>query len=194
MLVGSEVKRLSTAASSATRPVAAPVIRTRLAAGIRVEQPDLTPGLAATLRHAASMPNPLFYERQRVRTSTWNVSRFLHSFDETIDGGLILPRGLIGTVMALAEEAGSRLEITDERSVGTSQQFSFTGTLTSVQQKAADELACHEHGVLVAPGGEVEGKTATLARAWATSQRALRRRSELPHILTMISSISSSPV
>jgi len=118
VLVGSEVKRLGAAVSSATRPVPAPVIRARLGAGMRLEQAELTPGLAATLRHAASMNNPLFYERQRMRASTWNVPRFLHSFDETIDGGLILPRGLIDTVAALAEEAGSDLEVTDERSAG----------------------------------------------------------------------------
>jgi hypothetical protein len=49
-LVGSEVTRLAGARSSATRPVAAPVIRARLGAGIRLEQAELTPGLAATLR------------------------------------------------------------------------------------------------------------------------------------------------
>jgi len=75
-----------------------------------------------------------------MRASTWNLPRFLHSFDETIDGGLILPRGLIGTVASLAEEAGSSLEITDERSAGTQQDFTFTAELTSIQQKAADEL------------------------------------------------------
>ena len=132
MLVGSEVKRLAAAVSSATRPAAVPVIRVRLGAGIRLEQSELTPGLAATLRHAASMRNPLFYERQRMRASTWNVPRFLHSFDETIDGGLILPRGLLATVAALAEEAGSRLEITDERSAGSGQKFTFSGTLTDL--------------------------------------------------------------
>jgi hypothetical protein len=32
---------------------------------------ELTPAFLTTLKHAASMPNPLFYERQRLRISTW---------------------------------------------------------------------------------------------------------------------------
>lgn len=66
----------------------------RLDAGIRLEQAQLTPGLAATLRHAASMHNPEFYERQRMRASTCNIPRFLHCFQETIDGGHHSQRGL----------------------------------------------------------------------------------------------------
>jgi superfamily II DNA or RNA helicase len=157
VLVGSEVKRLAASASTATRPVAAPVIHARFGSGIRLEQAELTPALAAALRHAASMRNPVFYERQRMRASTWNVPRFLYSFDETIDGGLILPRGLASTVTSLAEEAGSRVEITDERSAGTTQDLTFTGTLTGIQRAAVDELARNELGVLVAPPGS--GKT-----------------------------------
>jgi hypothetical protein len=111
VLVGSEVTRLAAARSSATRPAAAPVIHGRLGAGIRLEQSELTPGVAATLRRAASMYNPALYERQRMRASTWNVPRFLHSFDETIDGGLTLPpaklRGSIDvvTLQTLARRA-----------------------------------------------------------------------------------------
>ena len=112
----------------------------RLDAGIRLEQAELTPGLAATLRHAASMHNPEFYERQRMRASTYNIPRFLHSFDETIDGGLILPRGMLGTVTSLAEQAASRVEITDERAVGTPQEFTCNATLTATQREAVAEL------------------------------------------------------
>jgi hypothetical protein len=128
--VATEVTHLVTPSSTQTGPRAAPVLHTRLGAGIRMEQAELTPGLAATLRHAASMHNPLFYERQRMRASTYNIPRFLHSYDETLDGGLILPRGMLGTVTDLAAQAGSRLDITDERTPGTAQKFTFTANLT----------------------------------------------------------------
>ena len=139
--VATEVTRLVTASSTATQPQAAAVLRARLGAGIRVEQAELTPGLAATLRHAASMHNPLFYERQRMRASTYNIPRFLHAYDETLDGGLILPRGMLDTVTELAAQAGSRLNITDERTLGTAQELTITATLTPPQRAAVTELA-----------------------------------------------------
>ena len=106
-----------------------------------MEQAELTLGLAATLRHAASMHNPLFHERQRMRASTWNIPRFLHSYQETLDGGLILPRGMLDTVTSLAAQAGSRLMVSDERATGTGQDFGFTATLTTAQRAAVAELA-----------------------------------------------------
>jgi superfamily II DNA or RNA helicase len=155
--VATEVTRLVTASSTTTQPQAAAVLRARLGAGIRLEQAELTPGLAATLRHAASMHNPLFYERQRMRASTYNIPRFLYAYDETLDGGLILPRGMLDTVTDLAAQAGSRLDITDERTPGTAQELTLTATLTPSQRAAVTELARHDLGVLVAPPGS--GKT-----------------------------------
>ena len=134
-----------------------PVIHARLGAGIRLEQSELTPAFLATLKHAASMKNPLFYERQRLRISTWGLPQFLRSFEETLDGGLILPRGLTGKVTSLVEQAGSRLEITDERDQGTAQELTFTAILTKDQRQAAEALASHDLAVLVAPPGS--GKT-----------------------------------
>jgi len=166
--VATKVTRLVTASSTATQPQAAAVLRARLGAGIRVEQAELTPGLAATLRHAASMHNPLFYERQRMRASTYNIPRFLHAYDETLDGGLILPRGMLDTVTDLAAQAGSRLDITDERTPGTAQELTLTAALTPPQRAAVTELARHDLGVLVAPPGS--GKTVIACAVIAAHQ------------------------
>jgi hypothetical protein len=76
--VAADVTRLNSASSTKTQPPAPPVLSVRLGAGIRLEQAELTPVLAATLRHAASMHNPEFHERQRMRASTYNIPRFLH--------------------------------------------------------------------------------------------------------------------
>ena len=129
----------------------------RLDASITVDGADLSPSLAATLKHAASMPNPIFYERQRLRTSTWNIPRFLRSYDETLDGSLVLPRGLLDRLTDIARQAGSHLKMTDERSPGVPKQFDSNIALEPTQQAAADALAGHDLGVLVAPPGA--GKT-----------------------------------
>jgi hypothetical protein len=120
-----------------------------------VEAGELPPALHATLKHAASVPNPQFYERQRLRMSTWDTPRFLLGYDETLDGGLCPARGLTDTVAALVDQAGSHLEITDGRSAGESREFTFTATLTRPQLDAVKDLREHDLGVLVAPPGAV---------------------------------------
>jgi hypothetical protein len=88
-----------------------------------------------------------------MRAATWNIPRFLHSYDETLDGGLILPRRMLDIVTSLAAQAGSRLDVTDERTPGTQQELTFTAPLTSAQRAAVTDLARHDLGVLVAPPG-----------------------------------------
>ncbi len=103
------------------------------------------------------MHNPQFYEKQRMRASTWDIPRFLQFFDETVDGGLVVPRGMLATVTELAAQAGSKLDLADERAAGAPQGFTCSAVLTGPQQAAVQALAGHDLGVLVAPPGT--GKT-----------------------------------
>ena len=165
---GSEVTRLAAPVSTKIRPEAAAAVRARLGAGIRVELADLTPALAASLRHAASMHNPQFYEKQRMRASTWDIPRFLQFFDETIDGGLVVPRGMLTTVTELAAQAGSTLDLTDDRAAGVAQAFTCSAVLTGLQQAAVQAVTAYELGVLVAPPGT--GKTVMACAVIAAHQ------------------------
>jgi hypothetical protein len=146
-------------AASATKITVSPpaVVRATLGAMITVNGADLPPALLATLKHAASMPNPIFYERQRRRASTWDTLRFLRSYDETLNGDLVLPRGLYDRLGILITQAGSRLQITDQRSSGEPRAFEFTARLEPEQQAGHDAVIGHDLAVLVAPPGA--GKT-----------------------------------
>jgi superfamily II DNA or RNA helicase len=153
---GSQVDRLGRASATRIHPPAPPFIPTRLGAGLALERRVLPAPLLATLKHAASMPNPLFYERERRRLSTYQLPRFLRCYTEDLDD-LVLPRGLRDVVERLVAEAGSRLQLTDVRTDPDRHEFAFTAELSVEQSGAAAALAEHDLGLLVAPPGA--GKT-----------------------------------
>jgi superfamily II DNA or RNA helicase len=160
--VGHTVDRVQRAVATKIDLPVPPVVQIVMGSQIRVLALDLPPALLASLRHAASMSNPLFYDRERRRQSTWDTPRFLRLYDETPDGDLLFPRGMLEQLSGLLDRAGSRLEIvTDTRAGGADAAFSCGAVLTPEQQAACTALAEYDLGVLVAPPGA--GKTVMAA-------------------------------
>ena len=121
--------------------------------------------MISAVKHAASIPNPEFHARQRARRSTWDTPRFLRSYDETVEGDLILPRGLLSLLTTLVESAGSTMRIDDSRITGTDHEFTCATELRPEQAVAVRHLATQDTGVLIAPPGT--GKTVIACAAIA---------------------------
>lgn len=163
--VGHDVRRLQLPTSSKIVPRPAPVVRAAFSARIQLTSADLGTAMISAVKHAASIPNPEFYTRQRARRSTWDTPRFLRSYDETLDGDLILPRGLLPLLTTLVDSAGSTLHFDDSRIEGSPQQFTNSTELRPEQCGALRDIETDNTCVLVAPPGT--GKTVIACAAIA---------------------------
>jgi hypothetical protein len=85
-----------------------------LAVGISVEKSGLPPSLLSSIKHLASLHNPAFYERQKLRLSTHRIPRFIKCYEEDISH-IHLPRGVLTDLAEAVEKAGSKLVIEDRR-------------------------------------------------------------------------------
>jgi len=132
------------------------VVRARLGAELSIERTGLPPAVVAGLKHLGSIANPEFFDKQRMRFSTWDTPRFISAYREDLEW-LHLPRGLTGKVERLFADLGSALEIADDRPEPPPTDFTFRGRLRPQQETAVADLVDHELGVLVAPPGA--GKT-----------------------------------
>lgn len=142
--------------SPAAGPKPPPRIAARAGAMLAIDRIGLPPALLAALKHLASLHNPEFYEKERLRFSTWNTPRFIRCYRETVDQ-LLLPRGLRDKAARIVTDATSHLAVTDTCSLPDPIQIALTATLEPEQQVAARALAEHDLGILVAPPGS--GKT-----------------------------------
>lgn len=137
-------------------PPAPEVARGELGATIAIDRIGLPPWLLARLKHLAAIHNPEFYEKQRLRLSTFRTPRFIRCYEEVLDR-LLLPRGVLPLVESLLTNSGTKLDLTDVRPTPDATELSFAATLTDQQHAAVEALEIHDHGVLVAPPGT--GKT-----------------------------------
>ena len=132
------------------------VIRARLGATLSLERSGLPAVVMAALKHLASIHNPVFYEKQRLRFSTWDTPRFIRCYEEDLEW-IHLPRGLVERVAQLFTEVGSRLDVVDIRPQLTTAGIEFVGELRPHQHDAVEATTPHDRGVIVAPPGS--GKT-----------------------------------
>jgi superfamily II DNA or RNA helicase len=123
---------------------------------LSIDRIGLPPALLAALKHLASLHNPAYYEKERLRLSTWKTPRFLRCYGESLDR-LLLPRGLREAAEAVVAEAGSRLVVREQRRDLPRIAVHLQATLPSGQQDALEAMCRHDLGVLVAPPGA--GKT-----------------------------------
>lgn len=123
---------------------------------LAIERSGIPAPLMSALKHLASLHNPAYYEKERLRFSTWNTPRFLRCYRETLEH-LLLPRGVRGQAEQIVADAGSRLVVTSASGSLSTLDLSLRATLSKQQREAADALIDHPLGVLVAPPGA--GKT-----------------------------------
>lgn len=112
--------------------------------------------LIAALKRLATFANPEFFQKQKMRFSTWNIPKYIFCGD--LEGShLILPSGLIEKVEEICADAGAEFKLNDSRPNHRHFRVSFKGKLKKEQKRAVEEVVEHECGVLVAPPGS--GKT-----------------------------------
>ncbi|TMA83462.1 MAG: restriction endonuclease subunit R [Deltaproteobacteria bacterium] len=131
-------------------------LRCMLGATISLEKTGMPPWMLSQIKHLASFHNPKFYERQKLRLSTFLIPRLVRCYQEDI-AFIHVPRGILQDIRDLAKDAGSELAITDHRVNPERLCFQFRGSLTPSQESAVQKMLDYETGVLVAPPGA--GKT-----------------------------------
>lgn len=131
-------------------------VRAVLAQRLFVEKEGLPSPLLNQIKRLAAFQNPAFYAKQRMRLSTALTPRILACAEE-LQRHLALPRGCVSDLEKLLDQYGVHLAVEDRREDGEPLAVRFDGELTSLQQRAARALLCHDTGVLVTPPGV--GKT-----------------------------------
>ena len=123
---------------------------------LSVKTIDLPSSVLSAFKRTATFANPDFFNKERLRFSTWNIPRFIFC-GEVLPDRLILPRGSLDACLEIAKKAGSSVVIRETRPNFSKLKATFQGELSSEQKKAVAEMTKSEIGVLVAPPGA--GKT-----------------------------------
>lgn len=112
--------------------------------------------VVAKLKKTSSFANPEFYKKQRMRMSTYPLTRFIFS-GEIRASEIILPRGVLDEVIKILTIAGAQVVIKDQRIDRKKTAFEFGGLLENAQSDAVKKMLKSDTGILMASPGS--GKT-----------------------------------
>ena len=107
-----------------------------------------------------SVINNEFYDKQRMRQSTYNISRVLQLFKED-ENFISIPRGCLKDLISIFDFLKIEYEIIDRREEGQEIEVEFCKDLRPEQESALVSIMSEENGVFVAPPGF--GKTVMAA-------------------------------
>ncbi|MBY3433671.1 DEAD/DEAH box helicase family protein [Rhizobium laguerreae] len=149
-----------------SRPITVPsrvglagsTIKMTLGDQVYINRDGLPSQALAQFARIGAFQNPKFYSLQALGKSVWNVPRVI-SAAEIFPAHIALPRGCLDNALALAEQYGATVDLTDVRYEGTELPTSvkFKGELRPRQVAALEKLLPHDIGVIKAPPGQ--GKT-----------------------------------
>ena len=97
-----------------------------------------------------SVINNEYYEKQRMRQSTYNIPRVLQLFKED-DAFISLPRGCYKDLITIFDSLNVDYEVVDYRNEGSDIEVEFNGELRTEQEIALFNIMCEDNGVFVAP-------------------------------------------
>jgi superfamily II DNA or RNA helicase len=118
---------------------------------------DIPDSLDSFLISQLKIPNPKWLENDRMGRWNRDTPTTLFFYIRTSDGGLILPRGYMGSLARYCRQEGIDYRIHDHRRLLPLLDFTFTGVLKPFQQTAVDAMIPKHFGTLTAPTGS--GKT-----------------------------------
>jgi hypothetical protein len=103
-----------------------------LGSTLSIEKSGIPPWLLAQIKQLALLHNPQFYEREKLRLSTWRIPRFIKCYEEDVSH-IHLPRGTAEEIKEIVRRAGSKVSLIDQRLIPKKLALKFlrlTGALT----------------------------------------------------------------
>ena len=119
---------------------------------LHVSKNGLSNAMQNRIRRLAAFGNPEFYRAQAMHQSVFGKQRIVWCGEED-ERCIMLPRGCEQKLIGLARSQGHTCEIVDKRNDCAPIRATFSGTLRTRQQEAADAMLRHEDGILMAPTG-----------------------------------------